>query len=180
MRQQPVISVLVVQAEPNTFGAAIKECLAACPCVEILAHLPAKSTACFDVRVAVSYAEATALAAAVPPPTFDVVLLDLLLPNGQGADVARQTSALYPNTPIIVLTRLDDPEHVREAMTVPAVRDYLVLGQFDTRQLLRAIAHALTLQDLTTMFEGIKAVADAAGRLASLAHPGRIRPLPLI
>ncbi len=74
--------------------------------------------------------------------TFDVLLLDLNLPDSSGHDTFERARAQLPHLPIIVLTGLDD-----EALGVEALRhgiqDYLVKGQTNGRQILRAIRYAI-------------------------------------
>src|SRR5208282_1806161 len=72
---------------------------------------------------------------------FDVVLLDLSLPDEQGLATLTRTHAHAPNVPIVVLTGLDD-----EALAVKAVRagaqDFLVKGRVDGDLLVRSIRYA--------------------------------------
>jgi two-component system cell cycle sensor histidine kinase/response regulator CckA len=72
---------------------------------------------------------------------FDVVLLDLSLPDEQGIATLQRAHALAPKAPIVVLTGHDD-----EALAVKAVRmgaqDYLVKGQVDGDLLVRSIRYA--------------------------------------
>jgi two-component system cell cycle sensor histidine kinase/response regulator CckA len=72
---------------------------------------------------------------------FDVVLLDLSLPDEQGIDTLTRTHAHAPKVPIVILTGLDD-----EAMAVKAVRagaqDYLVKGRVDGDLLVRSMRYA--------------------------------------
>src|ERR1700676_5539197 len=69
---------------------------------------------------------------------FDVVLLDLSLPDEQGLATLTRTHAFAPKVPIVVLTGLDDA-----ALAVKAVRagaqDYLVKGRVDCDLLARSI-----------------------------------------
>jgi two-component sensor histidine kinase/CheY-like chemotaxis protein len=73
---------------------------------------------------------------------WDVVLLDLSLPDGQGLDTFARVHAQAQHLPIIVMTGLDD-----ETLAVEAVRkgaqDYLVKGQVDKNLLVRAIRYAI-------------------------------------
>jgi len=73
---------------------------------------------------------------------FDLVLLDLSLPDSQGLDTVRSVAHQARGTPIVVLTGADD-----EMLGVAAVRngaqDYLVKGQADLRLLVRAIRYAI-------------------------------------
>ncbi len=73
--------------------------------------------------------------------SFDVVLLDLSLPDEQGLTTLTRAHAHAPNVPIVVLTGLDD-----EALAVKAVRagaqDYLVKGRVDGDLLVRSMRYA--------------------------------------
>jgi PAS domain S-box-containing protein len=72
---------------------------------------------------------------------FDVVLLDLSLPDAEGIETLVRAHAHSPKTPIVVLTGHDD-----EALAVRAVRagaqDYLVKGRMDGDLLVRSIRYA--------------------------------------
>jgi two-component system cell cycle sensor histidine kinase/response regulator CckA len=72
---------------------------------------------------------------------FDVMLLDLSLPDANGLDTLVRAHAQAPKIPIVVLTGHDD-----EALAVRAVRagaqDYLVKGHVDGELLVRSIRYA--------------------------------------
>ena len=72
---------------------------------------------------------------------FDVVLLDLSLPDGQGLDNLAAVRDAAPGVPILVLTGLDDEEVAVRALRVGA-QDYLVKGQADGSSVVRAIRYA--------------------------------------
>ncbi len=73
---------------------------------------------------------------------FDVVLLDLSLPDTSGHNTFLRMQAAAPHVPIVVLSGTSD-----ELIGIEAVRhgiqDYLVKGQADDRQIARAIRYAL-------------------------------------
>jgi len=73
--------------------------------------------------------------------SFDVMLLDLSLPDADGLDTLIRAHAEAPKIPIVVLTGHDD-----EALAVRAVRagaqDYLVKGRMDGDLLVRSIRYA--------------------------------------
>jgi two-component sensor histidine kinase len=73
---------------------------------------------------------------------FDVVLLDLSLPDTQGFETFERTCAQAPDVPIVVLTGLDDEELAVRTVQSGA-QDYLVKGQIDGHLLVRAIAYAI-------------------------------------
>ena len=56
--------------------------------------------------------------------TYDVILLDLMLPGIQGQDVCRKLRARRSKTPILMLTALDSPEERVEGLKIGA-DDYL-------------------------------------------------------
>ena len=72
---------------------------------------------------------------------FDVILLDLSLPDADGLETLIRAHAQAPKIPIVVLTGHDD-----EALAVRAVRagaqDYLVKGRLDGDLLVRSIRYA--------------------------------------
>ena len=72
---------------------------------------------------------------------FDVMLLDLSLPDADGLETLIRAHAEAPKIPIVVLTGHDD-----EALAVRAVRagaqDYLVKGRMDGDLLVRSIRYA--------------------------------------
>jgi CheY-like chemotaxis protein/putative methionine-R-sulfoxide reductase with GAF domain len=73
---------------------------------------------------------------------FDVVLLDLSLPDSQGLETIQKLHAALPATPIVVLSGLSDEQVSMEAVQHGA-QDYLVKGSASARSLARAIRYAL-------------------------------------
>jgi signal transduction histidine kinase len=73
---------------------------------------------------------------------FDVILLDLSLPDKQGLPTVTQTHASAPDVPIVVLTGLNDRVLALEALRQGA-QDYLVKGKIDSYLLIRAIRYAI-------------------------------------
>ncbi|MCZ6679061.1 MAG: EAL domain-containing protein [Candidatus Poribacteria bacterium] len=73
---------------------------------------------------------------------FDVILLDLSLPDSHGFDTLRQMHAQASDVPIVVLTGTDD-----ETLAVKAVQagaqDYLVKYEVDSRLLVRVVRYAI-------------------------------------
>ena len=74
--------------------------------------------------------------------TFDLVLLDLGLPDAEGLEAVRWARAAAPRAPLVVLTGLDDESLAAQALQEGA-QDYLIKGQIDTRSLLRALRYAI-------------------------------------
>ena len=73
---------------------------------------------------------------------FDIVLLDMGLPDAHGLDTIRRARAAAPGVPMIVLTGLDDEELADDAMREGA-QDYLIKGQIENRALPRALRYAI-------------------------------------
>ncbi len=73
---------------------------------------------------------------------FDVILLDLSLPDGEGLDVVGRVSRQATGVPFVVLTGLDDEEMALKAVREGA-QDYLVKGQVNGTLLTRALRYAV-------------------------------------
>jgi len=73
--------------------------------------------------------------------SFDVVLLDLSLPDSSGLDTLRRLQAPMTSVPIIVLTGLDDRGLALQAVREGA-QDFLVKGKLDAELVARAIRYA--------------------------------------
>lgn len=73
---------------------------------------------------------------------FDVVLLDLSLPDSSGMDTIRAFRAAAPDIPIVVLTGLDDRMVGLSALR-EGCQDYLVKGNADGETTARTIIHSI-------------------------------------
>jgi Flp pilus assembly CpaE family ATPase len=78
--------------------------------------------------------------------TFDVIVLDLSLPDSKGLNTVVLTHQAVQNVPILVLSGQDDQDLAIRALQCGA-QDYLVKGQSHGTQLLRAIRYAVARQD---------------------------------
>jgi len=74
--------------------------------------------------------------------SFDVILLDLGLPDSKGLDSIRKLSQIENKAPVIVLTGLSDETTGLQAVKEGA-QDYLVKGQIDKNLLVRTIQYAI-------------------------------------
>jgi signal transduction histidine kinase/HPt (histidine-containing phosphotransfer) domain-containing protein len=111
---------------------------------------------------------------APPERRFDVVLLDLGLPDTQGLDGASHITDVAPWVPIIVLTGADDDELAFRAAT-QNVQDYLVKWEFDPTSLARSIRYAVERHTLRMQLKAEKERAESASRaksefLANMSH----------
>ena len=73
---------------------------------------------------------------------YDIVLLDLMLPDSQGLDTLVKIRAKVPSLPVVVLTNLDQDDAGLEAITHGA-QDFLSKSKLDAGRLRHAIGFAL-------------------------------------
>jgi diguanylate cyclase (GGDEF)-like protein/PAS domain S-box-containing protein len=85
---------------------------------------------------------ASEAAATLVDTSFDIILLDLGLPDAQGLDAVRRIHAATPSTALVVLTGRDDASLASQALQEGA-EDYLIKGQIDTHSIRRAIRYAI-------------------------------------
>jgi PAS domain S-box-containing protein len=101
----------------------------------------ASSVRC-QITPAMSLAAAIQLLSPVEAVCFDVILLDLSLPDSQGLASFLNLHRQAANIPIVVLTGSDDETLALTAMQQGA-QDYLIKGQVDSNLLLRSIRYAI-------------------------------------
>jgi signal transduction histidine kinase/CheY-like chemotaxis protein len=106
---------------------------------------------------------------------FDVLLLDLSLPDAQGLEIIHEVCSAAPQLPVLALTGLDDEQIAIRAVQEGA-QDYLIKGQIDSGQLLvRAIRYAIERKRSDEMR---RFLAEASVVLsASLDYPTTLRKL---
>jgi signal transduction histidine kinase len=105
---------------------------------------------------------------------FDVILLDLILPDSQGLDTLTRMHDHAGDVPIVVMTDLDD-----ETLGVKAVQlgaqDYIVKSKLDRRLLAPAIRYAIERKRAEVELRRAMEEAEAASRaksafLARMSH----------
>lgn len=72
---------------------------------------------------------------------FDVMVLDLCLPDGRGFGTLASACAVARHLPIVVLTAEDDDEMALRAIRAGA-QEYLIKPLTDVRPVVRALLHA--------------------------------------
>lgn len=78
---------------------------------------------------------------------FDVVLLDLGLPDSDGLETVTEFRESVPITPVVVLTMMDDEELALQVMARGA-QDYLVKNQITTQLLVRSLRYAIEREQI--------------------------------
>lgn len=96
---------------------------------------------------------------------FEVVLLDLTLPDGKGLDAFNRILKAAPNALILVLSAASDDEAVREAM-LNGASDYLAKGHIDAHWLPRALLYVIERKSTRDALQGsevrFRAMSDAS------------------
>lgn len=99
---------------------------------------------------------------------FDFVLCDLNLPDARGTDTVRALSPIVGESPLIVMTGMDDDELAAQAVKAGA-QDYLVKGHVDATILRRTLRHARERKQLVKQLVQMTrrdALTGALNRLA--------------
>ena len=109
--------------------------------------------------------------------TFDVVLLDLGLPDASGIELVARTKEARPDIPIVVLTGRTDEETGMEAVKEGA-QDYLLKAELSGSLLARSIRYAVERHHAGVALEEAKKAAEEANEsksrfLASISHEVR-------
>jgi len=73
---------------------------------------------------------------------FNILLLDLNLPDSKGFETYIKVYTQYPQIPIIILTGTNDEELAMKSVRTGA-QDYLIKGQIDSMLLSRSISYAI-------------------------------------
>jgi DNA-binding NtrC family response regulator len=105
--------------------------------------LAARLTHCAETRVELEVAPTLADAlAAVAARSFDVVLLDLMLPDSREYDTFERMAAAAPGTPVLVMSGMED-EDLAWRLVRSGAQDFIDKAQSDPRLLERALRFAV-------------------------------------
>lgn len=93
-----------------------------------------------DMQIINAYASGKALMDGLASEVPDIILLDVLLPDYSGNELASKISKLYPDLKMVALTSLDAPAMVKSMLYNGCIA-YLLKGT-DQETLIAAIRHA--------------------------------------
>jgi diguanylate cyclase (GGDEF)-like protein len=93
---------------------------------------------------------------------YDIILLDLSLPDSSGLATVEKTADAAPETPIVILTGLDDVNTGIQAVRAGA-QDYLVKGEVNGNLLVRAIRYAIERQRMQAALRVLSLVDELTG-----------------
>lgn len=96
---------------------------------------------------------------------FDVLLLDLSLPDSVGRETFQRVRQQFPALPVVVLTSLED-EDMGVQLIQAGAQDYLVKGQINGFVLYRTLLHAIERQQAEA--ERIRLIEELKRALAQV------------
>jgi signal transduction histidine kinase/ActR/RegA family two-component response regulator len=92
---------------------------------------------------------------------FDIVLLDLNLPDSFGFDTVTSVQEVVPRTPVVIITGNVDDAFARTAVQAGA-QDYLVKGEVRSYELVRSMLFAIERKRTENDLHALEEVASAA------------------
>lgn len=128
--------VLLVEDDPSDANLA-RQALAAC------------TVSLFNVVWVTTIAESIKV---LSQDKFDVLLLDLSLPDSSGLETVQKLRRAAGAIPLVVLTGHDDTSFALQTLEAGA-QDYLIKGQFDTDSLERTIRYSIERKLLSTRLQ---------------------------
>lgn len=153
-------TVLIVEDEPE-FRMRFKQIVESEPTLEL-------------VGVAANKREAQEL---IDRSKFDVMLIDLGLPDGNGTDLIRQVSAKRPDVDIMVVTVFGDEQHVVSAIEAGAtgyiLKDSTAADVVSCIRLLRAGGSPVSPVVARSV---LRAIRNRMGGAGGSTRPGGISP----
>ncbi len=80
--------------------------------------------------------------------SFDVILLNLSLPEHQGIDTVMKVGFYFPEIPVILLVRESQDEMVLEKAMKAGAQDFLTVNELNSHLILRSIRYAIEKKSL--------------------------------
>ena len=85
----------------------------------------------------------------------EIITLDLFLPDSQGLGTLLAIRVKAPDTPVVIVSGMDDQHVTRQAMYYGA-QAYLVKGEFDGPKLFEAMVQAIARQSHESLDKAVK------------------------
>jgi DNA-binding NtrC family response regulator len=105
---------------------------------------------------------------------FDVVLLDLNLPDSMGKDTLLRFQDKHPSLPVVILTSTES-DTLGQSLVHAGAQDYLIKTDIGTRALARALVHAIERKQLAVERE--KLLQELQTALAQIKTLGGLVPI---
>lgn len=131
--QERYLSILIIEDNPGD--------------IILIRELLKSSGRNFDLSNATSLKEAAEL---LNLNTYDVILLDLGLPDSSGLKTLKEFLYLEISPPVVVMTGLDD-EDIALAALREGAQDYLVKNKLDSENILRSIRYSIERKKLENL-----------------------------
>ncbi|MDB2685622.1 response regulator [Mariniblastus sp.] len=157
----------------------------------LLSRILAKESACtyvFAERLSEGIERLSEGAERLGKSTFDIILLDLNLPDTQGMEGLLKIRSHSPHVPVVVLTGMDDDKNGYRAVQQGA-QDYIVKANLKGELLLRSMGYAIErhrlLQELADtrqrekMERELRTLERTGSTLGTLATASVLGQLPL-
>lgn len=93
---------------------------------------------------------------------FDIVLLDLSLPDSQGLNTLSRVYLKAPKIPIVIMTGLDDEMVALEAVRKGA-QDYLIKGKGNGKMLSRVMRYAIARHRVQSALQSLSLLDELTG-----------------
>lgn len=152
------LTVLLIEDDPD-FSALIQRRLEWCESAEL--------------RIAVHTAPTLQKGLeALSKVSFDVILLDLMLPDSRGVGTVETLLSWVRDVPVVVITNLDEEEAGLEAVAKGA-QDFVLKEKVDGRLILRALRYAVERNRFLGQIEAI--IANAVDGMVVVDAGGIVR-----
>lgn len=93
---------------------------------------------------------------------YDIILLDLNLPDSMGVQTLKLLCQYNPGIPIIILSSIDDFKLSYDTIKYGA-QDYLVKGKYDMNMLIRSIYYSLERFNMLSALKQLALIDDLTG-----------------
>ncbi len=100
---------------------------------------------------------------------YDLILLDLSLPDGQGLKTVEALNEVIKSKPIVILTGLVDEDRAIEAVK-RGVQDYILKEDMSARALNRAISYAFERKQYEVTTKRLAVLEEHDELMATLSH----------